>query len=150
MKKKLLFAGMIVAAGLAVPAQAFEHEVVIEHAAGTIAADYKGAIRVETKQVGTAGVAGRPNTLRCNWTASINVVRNAKVGETLQSRRLLTRDDVASGSTPGWCATNAKAVDRMVDRRQDAFRTAMFALVEQDRSEILAEAESARTNNREG
>jgi hypothetical protein len=150
MMKKLSFAGLVLGVCVASPALALEHEVVIEHAAGTIAADYQGAVTIETKQVGTAGVAGRPNTLRCNWTASLNLERTAKVGETLQTRRSLTRDDVASGSRPGWCETNAKAIDRLVDSRRETFRTAMLAMVEQDRAAILADAESARTGNREG
>ena len=148
--KKLCFAGLVVGACLASPAVALEHEVVIDHAGGPIAADYQGKVAIETKQVGTAGVAGRPSTLRCNWTASLNVERTAKVGETLQTRRLLTRDDVARGSKPGWCETNAKAIGRLVDARREAFRAAMLALVEQDRTALLVEADGVRANNREG
>ena len=135
---------------LASPALALEHEVVIDHAVGPIAAAYRGTVKIETTQVGTAGVAGRPSTLRCNWTATLNVERVAKVGEALRSQRSLSQEDVISGSRPGWCETHAKAIDRMVDSRSDSFRTAMLALVEQDRSAILAEAESAQNNSRGG
>ena len=100
MMKKLGIA-VLLGACLASPAMALEHEVVIEHAAGTIAADYAGTVTVETRQIGAAGAAGRPNTLRCVWTASLNVERSAKVGETLNSRRSMARDDVTSGSRPG-------------------------------------------------
>lgn len=146
--KKLGFAGVLAAGILACPALALEHEVVIDHAAGPIAADYKGAVSIETTQVGTAGVAGRPSTLACRWTASLTVERVARVGEGLQSRRSLSSEDVASGSRPGWCETNAKAIEKMVDTRSDSFRTALLALVERDRAEILAEAESV--NNSRG
>ena len=145
--KKFVLAGLLGAA-LASPAVALEHEVVIEHDGGPIAADYKGSVTIETTQVGTAGVAGRPSTLRCNWTASLNVERVAQVGDSLRSHRTLTSEDVASGSRPGWCETHAKAIDRLVDSRSDTFRTAMLALVEQDRGAILAEAESAQNNSR--
>lgn len=147
--KKFVLAGLL-GAVIAAPAAALEHEVVIDHANGPIAADYKGSVTIETNQVGTAGVAGRASTLRCNWTASLNVERVAQVGETLRSQRTLTSEDVASGSRPGWCETSAKAIDRLVDSRSDSFRTAMLALVEQDRSTILAEAESAQSNTRGG
>lgn len=147
--KKFVLAGLLGAA-IAAPAAALEHEVVIDHASGPIAADYKGSVTIETNQVGTAGVAGRPSTLRCNWTATLNVERIAQVGETLRSQRTLTSEDVASGSRPGWCETSAKAIDRLVDSRNEKFRTAMLALVEQDRSTILAEAESAKGNTRGG
>lgn len=146
--KKFAFAGLVLSAAIASPALALEHEVVIDHDAGPIAADYKGSVTVETKQVGAAGVAGRPNSLACQWTASLKVERVAQVGESLRSQRTLTQEDVASGSKPGWCKTNAKAIDNLVDSRSDKFRTAMLALVDQDRSVILAEAESAQTGSR--
>jgi hypothetical protein len=148
--KKFVLAGLAFGAGLASPALALEHEVVIDHASGPIAADYKGTVTIETTQVGTAGVAGRPSTLACEWSATLNVERVARVGEGLQSRRTLEQEDVATGSRPGWCRTNAEAIERMVDVRSDRFQTAMLALVDQDRSAIMAEAESARSGNREG
>jgi hypothetical protein len=140
---KRVLAGMAIAASFATSAMALEHEVVIDHAAGPIAADYRGSVTIETNQVGTAGVAGRPSTLRCNWTAKLDVERVAKVGASLRSQRSLTQEDVVSGSRPGWCETSAKAIDKLVDNRSDAIRTAMLALVEQDRAAILAEADTA-------
>lgn len=148
--KKLALAGLMLSASLAAPAVALEHEVVIDHASGPISADYKGSVTIDTRQVGTAGVAGRPSTLRCNWTASLNVERVAVVGDAMQSRRTLTRDDVASGSRPGWCQTHTKAIDRLVETRRETFRAAMLTVIDQDRAEILAEAESALTSRRDG
>lgn len=148
--KKFVLAGLAMGAVLASPALALEHEVVIDHEDGPIAADYKGSVTIETTQIGTAGVAGRPSTLACRWTASLTVERVAMVGDSLRSRRSLTSDEVANGSRPGWCETNAKAINRLVDSRNDRFRTAMLALVEQDRSTILAEAESAQSDSRGG
>lgn len=148
MMKKFVLAGLALGACLASPALALEHEVVIDHAAGPIAAGYKGSVSVETTQVGSVGVAGRPSTLACQWTASLNVERVAKVGEALQSRRSLSSEDVASGSKPGWCDANAKAIDKIVDARTETFRRAMLALVESDRAAIVAEAESATANSR--
>lgn len=147
---KSAFVGLTLAACLASPALALEHEVVIDHAGGPIAADYTGAVTIKTRQVGAAGVAGRPSTLRCVWTASLDVERIAKVGEVLQSRRSLSQDKVTGGSKPGWCETSEKTIDRLVESRRETFRAAMLTLVEQDRSTLLAEAESARSSNREG
>jgi hypothetical protein len=146
MKRALI--GAALAASLAAPALALEHEVVIEHPAGTIAADYSGAVTIETRQVGAAGVAGRSSTLACEWTATLNVERTAKLGQALQTRRTLSRDDVARGTKPGWCETQTKAIDALVAARRDTFRTAMLELVEQDRSAIVAEADGVR--RREG
>ena len=147
--KKLVFAGLI-AAALTSPAVALEHEVIIDHASGPIAADYKGSVKIETKQVGVAGVAGRPSTLRCHWTASLNVERVAKVGEVMQSRRSLTRDDVASGSRSGWCIRHTEAFDRIVETHRETFRKTMLAVIDQDRPVIVAEAERALSTRRDG
>ena len=143
--KKLVMGAAALAASLAASAAALEHEVVINHAEGPIAADYKGTVTVETRQVGAAGVAGRPSTLACQWTARLDVERVAKVGEALRSQRVLTRDKVASGTRAGWCETQTKAIDRMVEARRDTMRSAMMALVEQDREALLAEADTATT-----
>jgi hypothetical protein len=140
MMKRALF-GAVLAGCIASPAFALEHEVVIDHVTGPIAADYNGAVKIETRQTGTAGVAGRPSTLRCEWTASLKVERTAKLGETMSSRRTLTSDDVASGSRPGWCETQTKAIDKLVEARRETFRGAMLAMVEQDRAALLAEAD---------
>lgn len=147
MMKRALF-GAVLAGALASPAIALEHEVVIDHVTGPIAADYRGSVTVETKQVGAAGAPGRPNTLRCNWTAKLNVERVAKVGETLRSQRTLTQDNVAQGSRPGWCEASEAAIDKLVDARSDSIRSAMLALVDQDRATIVAEADSAATATR--
>ncbi|MFN3863381.1 MAG: hypothetical protein ACK4RT_03770 [Erythrobacter sp.] len=140
---KLALAGLVAAGFAASPALALEHEVVIDRAHGPIAADYKGSVSIETTQVGAADVAGRPSTLACRWTASLILERVARVGQGLQSRRSLSSKGVASGARPGWCETNAKAIEKLVDARSDTFRTAMLALGERDRAAILAEAESA-------
>lgn len=141
---KRAFVCAVLAACAASPALALEHEVVIDHAGGPIAADYRGAVTIETKQVGTASAAGRPSTLRCQWTASLNVERVAKVGAGLQSLRTLTTDDVTGGSKPGWCPTKPQALDKFVDARDARFKAALLALVDQDRATLLAEADNAK------
>lgn len=146
---KFAFAGLVLA-GLSSPALALEHNVVIDHADGPIAADYRGSVTIETRQVGAAGVAGRPSTLRCQWSASLTVERVATVGEALRTRRSLARENVASGSRPGWCETSDAAIARLVDARRETFRAALVELAEQDRAALLAEAEGAPRPGREG
>ncbi|WP_285710537.1 hypothetical protein [Erythrobacter oryzae] len=143
--KKFVMSVLVLAASLAAPAYALEHEVVIDHAEGPIAADYKGTVKIETRQVGAAGVAGRPSTLSCQWTARLDVERVAKVGSTMSSRRTLTSDDVASGARPGWCPSNPEAIAKLVDARGERVRSALLALVEQDRAALVAEADTATT-----
>jgi len=144
---KHALAGAVLAASVAAPAFALEHDVVIDHAAGPIAAGYRGTVTIDTKQIGSVGAAGRPSSLRCQWSASLNVERVAKVGSALSSRRTLSSADVTSGSMPGWCPTNPEAIDKLVDARDARLRAAMLALVEQDHAALVAEAETAMTRS---
>lgn len=145
--KKFVMSGLVLAASLAAPAYALEHEVVIDHAEGPIAADYKGTVTIETRQVGAAAATGRPSTLSCRWTATLNVERVAKVGSALSSRRTLTSDDVATGARPGWCPSDPDALAKLVDARGERVRGALLALVEQDRAALVAEADTATTRS---
>lgn len=147
--KQRVFAAFFLGVCLAAPASALEHEVVIDHSVGPIDADYEGEVEITTRQVGSLRVAGRPSTLRCEWTASLSVERTAKLGTTFQTRREMSRDNVARGSRPGVCGTQAKMIDAQVEARRETFRSAMLELVEQDRAVILAEAESMAANTRE-
>ncbi len=140
---KRALVGAALAACAVSPALALEHEVVIDHAAGPIAADYRGSVTIETQQLGTAGAPGRPNTLQCRWSASLAVERVATVGAAMRSRRTLTSEDVTGGSRPGWCPTDATKLASLVDARGPNVRAALMALVEQDRAMIVAEAETA-------
>ncbi len=141
-----------VAAGLALsaPVHAMEHKTVIEHPVGPIAADYTGATSVEMKQIGSVGSAGRPSSLRCQWSVSLSVERNAQVGTGLQAKRSMVRDDVVQGSSPGWCSERGNGIDKIVDARRDVLRSAMMAMVAQDREVILVEADGAHAKMRGG
>jgi len=148
--KTLAFAAIGASLAFGASAQAMEHKVVIEHPVGPIAADYSGATRVEMQQLGSAGVGGRPSSLRCQWTVSLEVQRSAQVGASLQAKRSMTRDDVLKGTSPGWCSERGSGIDRMVDARRDDLRSAMMAMVAQDRDVILVEADGAHAKLREG
>ncbi|MFY8194937.1 hypothetical protein [Novosphingobium sp. B1] len=148
--KIFAFAGLAVGLAFSVPAAAIEHSTIIEHPAGPITADYTGATRVEMKQVGTAGGAGRTSSLKCQWSISLSVERSAQVGASLQARRSMVRDEVLTGSSPGWCSERGNGIDKIVEARRDTLRSAMMAMVAQDRDVILVEAEGARASQRKG
>lgn len=148
--KTLAFAAIGASLAFGASAQAMEHKVVIEHPVGPIAADYSGATRVEMQQLGSAGAAGRPSSLRCQWTVSLEVQRSAQVGASLQAKRSMSRNDVLKGTAPGWCSERGSGIDRMVEARRDDLRSAMMAMVAQDRDVILVEADGAHAKLREG
>lgn len=148
--KTLAFAGFAAALAFSAPAVAMEHTTVIEHPAGPITADYAGATRVEMKQIGTVAGAGRASSLRCQWSVSLSVERQAQVGANLQAKRSMLRNDVITGSSPGWCSERGNGIDRVIEARREDLRSAMMAMVAQDRAVILVEAEGAHASQREG
>lgn len=148
--KTFALVGLAAGLALATPALAMEHSTVIEHPAGQITADYTGAARVEMTQVGSAGGAGRTSSLRCQWSVSLSVERQARLGASMQAKRTMLRDDVITGSSPGWCSERGSGIDRVVEARSADLRSAMMAMVAQDRAVILVEAEGAHADQREG
>ncbi len=144
--KRFAFAGLMLGALIAAPAQALEHRATIEHPdAGPIAADYRGSTRIVEKQIGSAGPGGRASTLRCMWSVSLTVERTALEGSGMQASRSMKQENALKGSAPGWCSSNSKAIQRIVDARRDSLRQTMMAMVAQDRAVILAEADSAKS-----
>ncbi|GEN98508.1 hypothetical protein NSE01_03410 [Novosphingobium sediminis] len=143
----LAFAATTLALGA--PVQAMEHKATIDHPVGQIAADYSGTTKVAMQQVGTAGVGGRQDSLRCHWSVSLVVERQARLGEGPEARHTLARSNVVKGSAPGWCPQQGHLAERIAARHRDDLHAAMMALVEQDRALILAEADRMRGAPRE-
>lgn len=142
--KAVAFAALIAGVALGSPAQALEHKAVIDHDLGPIAADYEGSTSIRMEQLGSAGGAGRSSSLRCQWSASLTVERKAQVGPDLKAHRSMVRTDALTGSTPGWCSARGNGIAELIAARHDKLHAQMLAMVEQDRSAILAEADNAR------
>ena len=144
--KRFAFAGLMLGALIAAPAQALEHQATIEHPdVGPIAADYRGAAKIVETQIGSAGPGGRTSTLRCKWTVSLTVERTAVAGSGMQASRSMMQENALKGSAPGWCSSSSKGIQRIVDAKRESLRQTMMAMVAQDRAVILAEADSAKS-----
>ncbi|MEM9501925.1 MAG: hypothetical protein AAF941_08775 [Pseudomonadota bacterium] len=132
------------------PALALDHETIIDHPLGPIAADYDGEIKIETKQIGPVRIPGRGTPQRCNYSASVVVDRTALLGSAFQARRSMISDDVITGSVPGRCSAREGHISKLVYARREDLQAALMALVGQDRDVLLAEAESARMQSQDG
>lgn len=148
--KKIAFATLALGMFVAAPAQALEHELVIETAAGTIAADYDGEYRIETKQIGTANLPGRRATLRCSYSVSVVVERTASINSELKASRSMISDDVITGSVPGRCSLAQARIDQTVENNRANLESALMALVDQDRDTLLAEVSTTASEARGG
>ncbi len=147
--RNVAWAAIGFAALVCTPAQALEHQTIIDHPFGAIAAGYEGTITIDSKQTGTVSRPGRPSSLRCNWAVSIAVERQATVGEGVRATRSMNQDKVLTGSAPGWCNQRADQIERMVEARRDDLRAALMALVADDRQVLMAEADRAQARSRD-
>lgn len=140
-----LFA-LSLAVATAAPAHAATRTV--DHAAGPVTADYRGHVHVRHKEVGMAGPGGRPSTLRCAWTASLWVDRQAQHGSGLMASRSFSTEPVASGSRAGSCQTGKRAIAREVAALAERHEQHLAAAMEADRPVLLAEIDrmTALTN----
>lgn len=144
--RMLAFAPLAIGLFLVAPANAMEHQLTMESAAGRIAAEYKGTVKVATKTVGTVDIPGRTNTQSCRYAISLEVERAASIGNELELRRTMVRDDVISGMISGRCETRQEWIKSRVEREQERLQVALMKVVEQDKQTLLAEASAAASN----
>jgi len=139
-----LSAVMVLGLTAASPLTTIEHSTQIDHDTGPLTANYHGNITIDQKQTGTITPSGRPSTLRCMWTASVAVTRDARTADGMILRRQFVRENVASGSYAGWCSKNKIAIAESVAKRTPELERHMTALVQDDRNVLLADLDGLR------
>lgn len=136
----LVFLGMIASSTSVFPDDTFDTQLVIKDAARTVIADYDVEISIETNEIGTTPIPGRRNTKRCNYSASIAIERDARIGAAYVSRRSLSQHEVISGSISGRCGHQQKWIETLVQKRSDELRSAVDAAAYEDRALLISEA----------
>lgn len=134
-----LLATLAVAAAAATAAPLPAHNLAVPHSSGTAQAEYRGAIGVQHKQVGSVAPAGRPSTLRCVWTAKMEVNRTATTAAGALASRSFVQDNVANGSRPGWCSASRAAIAREIAERLGDGSQHLVKAAEADRGVLLTE-----------
>lgn len=123
---------------------AHSHSVTLDHAGAPVALRYQATTSIAHRQIGAAGVPGRPSSQRCLWTATVAVDRSAERGGVTVpalSRRVSAAERL-EGSRPGSCTQARKAVAREVADRAAPIRDHLIEVAERDRAAVLAELES--------
>jgi len=148
-------AGLILGLGTtmtpAIPtAPAADHAVRIDHHSGPVDARYRGTVAIRHRQVGAVAPAGRPQTLRCRWSADLIVDRHATSAAGATMSRRLSRDDVATGQRPGWCGTQRAAIAQEVAARVEAMDRHLVAVAREDHDTLRAELDRLHGATRGG
>ncbi|WP_233150928.1 hypothetical protein [Sphingomonas mollis] len=133
---KLLLAGLAMAAA---PVTAAEHRTRIDHPVGPVDAHYRASVDVAHKQVGAVAPGGRSSSLRCHWSATVNVDRVARHAAGSVMARSISRDAAIKGSRPGWCEGQRTAISRDVAARMDEVHGHMMAVAREDHPVLHAE-----------
>ncbi|QCI92567.1 hypothetical protein [Novosphingobium sp. EMRT-2] len=153
--KALWIAGLLSGAGLATPAVATaqvapDHVEHIEHRGGIVEARYQVVTQTVQRQVGAPGPGGRMASLRCVWSVDLTVRREARLPSGALASRQLERPRVLTGTRAGWCKGQESAIAGEVARRTDRLRAEMLAAAQEDRQEVIADAERLHAGHREG
>lgn len=136
----ILLAAMLSATALSGASPADTHSVRIEHRGNPIDVVYRADVAVKHKQIGHAP-PNRQSTARCQWTATVNVVRSVANA----TPRAVESPHSFSGSRSGDCVTNRTAIASEVADRGDTVRSHLMAAAERDKLHLLAELNAAGT-----
>lgn len=138
---------LIIVAGLllgSATATTDTHRVGLDHRGQQVDVTYRSALDVEHKQVGTPAPGGRTSTLRCTWTARVNVEREARspAGHLL-TRTIAAGEAPIQGSRAGWCAGQRDAIAQDVAARSGDVRAHLLAAAARDRDTLALELDAA-------
>lgn len=133
----MLFAA---AAAVHMPAtlDGLDHRTEVQHQGAAVELVYRGRAMIRSKQVGAAS-STRVSAVRCAWRVHVAVDRTMG-----GSTRTVATDEILSGSRPGDCLANRRAIGEDVAARGEAVRAHVAAVAGRDRPQALAELEAAR------
>lgn len=136
---------MVVGLLLGMSPVADEHRVTVSHGGETMDVVYRSRMDVAHKQIGSVSAPGRQSTLRCAWSAALEVERVAEArGGGVVMRRTIASDTPIRGSVPGWCVQGKRAIDAQVARHTVGARDALMDVAERDRPALVAEIDAHR------
>lgn len=119
------------------------HRVEMDHRGHRVDVTYRSDVDVAHKQVGTVGAPGRPSTLRCAWTATVRVHREARSAAGHVLARTMAGVAPVEGSRPGWCQGQRGAIAQEVAARSGAVRDHLLAAAARDQDALALELDAA-------
>lgn len=130
------------ALGAAAPIIEATRTMNLRHEGALVEVRYDAAVDLKLKQVGSSAPT-RLGVVRCDWTADIKVLRSIG-GSDLPGRELATGEPM-HGSRPGSCMTTRKAITAIVAAQRDNVEKQLAAVVDRDRTQLLAELAAAHS-----
>jgi len=139
--------GLLAAATSLAP---IDYSVQVDHQSGPISAVYRSTVAVRHNQVGAVAPGGKPSTLRCRWSVNLIVDRQARAASGTMMTRNMVREGVVSGSRPGWCDTQRKAIAQDVATQLKNLDRHVVVLAQEDQDVLRAELDRLHGATRAG
>ncbi|MGK2909521.1 MAG: hypothetical protein ACSLE1_06950 [Sphingobium sp.] len=146
----LLAAGLILATAGAALGMTVDHQSQVDHQTGPVAVKYRGDVVITHKQVGAVVPGGRASSLRCDWTATIKVARHAMAASGTKLVRSIDSEPVSSGTRPGWCVANHRAIQNEVASKSGDMQRHLVMLAQEDEQMLRAELDQVPAQQRAG
>lgn len=127
----------LAASALAAVASPQPHIVEISPNGAPVSLRYQADVTVKTAQKG-AHVPSRGMVANCHWTASVDVTRGAG-----DAQRLVSREDIASGTLPGLCQGRQNAIARAVSAKAGSVEAHLARVAQADSAVAAAEYRAA-------
>jgi hypothetical protein len=134
-----IFAILAAAAAATSGAAPASHTLSVQHSSGAVQAEYRGDIKIQQKQVGAVAPPGRPSSLRCVWSASMEVNRTATGAGGVLASRSFVESNVANGSRAGWCNASRDAIQQDVAKQVGDPAPFLAKAAEADRPALMAD-----------
>ncbi|RYY25762.1 MAG: hypothetical protein EOP62_12955 [Sphingomonadales bacterium] len=141
----VLAAGLFAAMTAAEPILSLEHRAQVEHASGTVDAQYRSRVSLSRSQVGTPAKPGMASSLRCDWRADIVVEREARLSSGSLLSRSIADSGVVTVSRPGWYTKQDRALTKQIAGREDELRGHAMRMAQSDEAQLRAEIERLGT-----
>ncbi|MDB5717985.1 MAG: hypothetical protein JWM38_1412 [Sphingomonas bacterium] len=124
------------------PSTDARHSIQLDYRGTPVEVVYEAISKVRHKQIGAAPPT-RSGTVRCTWTATIDVTRRL-AGSPAGSARTISSEQPLRGSRHGDCMTNRRAIAKELAAQSPAVRSHLLAVAERDRPQLHAELDAAR------
>lgn len=135
--------GVVTASMPATARPALTHDTVIAHGSGALHTVWTGAPRVTSRQIGSPGTGGKPQSLRCLWRVDLDIVRHARSANGISLQASARAERAFELSRPGWCGRESAAFAGQFAARDRALQSALHEHAAIDTRAVLAQADAS-------
>lgn len=138
---------MMLGLAMTAPVEPVVHDITVEHAGVPLEISYRADMDTRAKAVKVV-LPNRVTTDQCRWVADVTVEREiTRKGATPALTRTLEASKTIRGMRQGHCNSSVvrEQVAEAVSNQAEAVKRHLVAVAEQDRPQLIADLEAARS-----